>query len=129
VLRWLRRGGLLDADEAQPAEQDAERQRDALDACLRGSSLQHRSVADLYRAADVVVQPSHGEGLGLALLEAMACGRPVVGTAVTGIAEIITHAIHGLLVQNGDIAAMADAIVQCLTDKPLAAALSAAARQ
>jgi glycosyltransferase involved in cell wall biosynthesis len=129
VLRWLRRGGLLDADEAQPAEQDAERQRDALDACLRGSSLQHRSVADLYRAADVVVQPSHGEGLGLALLEAMACGRPVVGTAVTGIAEIITHGIHGLLVQNGDIAAMADAIVQCLTDKPLAAALSAAARQ
>lgn len=37
VLRWLRRGGLLDAEEAEPAEHDAEPQRDALDACLRGS--------------------------------------------------------------------------------------------
>jgi len=37
VLRWLRRRRLLDADEAEPAERDAERQRDALDACLRSS--------------------------------------------------------------------------------------------
>jgi len=37
VLRWLRRRGLLDADEAEPVQHDAERQRDALDACLRGS--------------------------------------------------------------------------------------------
>ncbi|WP_222130808.1 glycosyltransferase [Nocardioides deserti] len=61
-------------------------------------------------AADVVVAPSRWEGMALAPLEAMACGRSVVATAVPGIAEAVP-AEAGQLVPSGDVAALADAVV------------------
>lgn len=54
-------------------------------------------VADLYQAADVFLLPSVTEGLSNALLEAMACGLPMVGSRVPGIVDIIKEGTHGLL--------------------------------
>ncbi len=67
-------------------------------------------------AADVYVQPSHMEALGVAITEAMACGLPVLGTDVGGIPELVSEAT-GLLVPPADPCGMADAIER-LADDP-----------
>ncbi|MCE5203451.1 MAG: glycosyltransferase family 4 protein [Actinomycetia bacterium] len=68
-----------------------------------------------YAAADVVVVPSRYEGFGLVALEAMACGRPVVATAVGGLPEVVPPKA-GALVPPRDPAALADAIAALLGD-------------
>jgi glycosyltransferase involved in cell wall biosynthesis len=69
-----------------------------------------------YRAADVFVMPSRYELFGLVMLEAMACGVPVVATKFGGPAEVIQHGENGLLVDPNDIPALADAIAELLYD-------------
>lgn len=80
---------------------------------------------EVYAAADVVVQPSHGEGLGLALIEAMACAKPVIGTDVSGIREIVT-ADNGVLVPACDPPPLAEAIIDLLLDPKRAAQMARA---
>ncbi|MEJ7762595.1 MAG: glycosyltransferase family 1 protein [Thermomicrobiales bacterium] len=75
-----------------------------------------------YGAADVFAYPSLYEGFGLPVLEAMACGAPVVTSAVSALPE--TSGDAALLVPPGDAAALADAIRRILGDVPLAVDLS-----
>ena len=70
--------------------------------CIRDSSYVSR--CDLY------VQPSLSEGFGLALVEAMGCGVPVLATAVGGAPEIITHNVTGWLVEDSSPSSLANAI-------------------
>lgn len=83
-------------------------------------------VADWMRAADVVVVPSRREPLGLAAVEALACGTPVVASAVGGLKEVVRDAETGLLVAPEDPGALARALVR-LKDDALRARLAAAA--
>ncbi|MFG3128614.1 glycosyltransferase [Streptomyces tendae] len=77
-----------------------------------------------YRTADLVVLPSRWEGMALAPLEAMACGRPVVVTDVDGAREGLPSAlVPHCLVPPGDPAALADATAALLLDAPLRASL------
>ncbi|MFJ8807954.1 glycosyltransferase [Streptomyces sp. NPDC102490] len=77
-----------------------------------------------YRAADLVVLPSRWEGMALAPLEAMACGRPVVVTDVDGAREGLPPAlVPHCLVPPGDPAALADTAAALLLDAPLRASL------
>jgi glycosyltransferase involved in cell wall biosynthesis len=66
-------------------------------------------VAELMREADVFVLPSRFENLPVVLLEAMACGLPVVATRVGGVPEIVDSSA-GVLVPPGDVAALGSAI-------------------
>lgn len=75
-----------------------------------------RDIADILSASDLFVLPSLSEAASLTLLEAMACGTPVVVTNVGGNPEIVREGIDGLLTPRGDAAAMADAILQLLAD-------------
>lgn len=75
------------------------------------------------RAVDVVAMPSLREGLPYALLEAMALDKPVVASAVGGLAETIRHRANGLLFDPGDSNALGDALIAVLTDATLAKSL------
>jgi glycosyltransferase involved in cell wall biosynthesis len=83
-------------------------------------------VPDLLEACDVFVLPARQEGLGVAALEAMARGRPVVASAVGGLAEIVIPERTGLLVPPDDAAALAAALDRLLADPGLARRLGAA---
>jgi D-inositol-3-phosphate glycosyltransferase len=61
-----------------------------------------RELADWYRAADVVLVPSHSESFGLVALEAQACGTPVVAAAVGGLRTAVRDGVSGVLVEGHD---------------------------
>jgi len=70
----------------------------------------------LFFCADLFLLPSEQESFGLTALEAMNCGVPVIGSAVGGMPEVITHGETGYLFPVGDIASMAAHAVALLTD-------------
>jgi len=79
-----------------------------------------------YRAADALAFPSVKEGFGLAVLEAMSAGVPVVTSDLPVFREYLVPGRDALLVPVGDVDALADALLAVLTDGPLRAALVAA---
>jgi glycosyltransferase involved in cell wall biosynthesis len=70
---------------------------------------------------DVAVLPSYFEGMGRVLLEAMAMEKPVVGTRVGGIPDLIEEGLNGFLVSPGSRKELASTILKILSDKALAA--------
>jgi len=86
-------------------------------------------VPDLLRSSHIAVQPSFGEGLGLAALEALSTGLPIVASRTTGLTEFIRDAENGLLVAPGDVAGLAAAITRLVTDQNLRAQLGAEGRR
>jgi len=79
----------------------------------RNSSIRHiplqsaEKLRELYWQADLFVLPSVQEAFGLVLLEAMACGVPVIASRNTGAPDVIDHGQNGFLFDSGDIAALA----------------------
>ncbi|MGH7538571.1 MAG: N-acetyl-alpha-D-glucosaminyl L-malate synthase BshA [Gemmatimonadales bacterium] len=80
-------------------------------------------VADILRGADLFLLPSETESFGLAALEAMACGVPVIATSVGGLPEVVVEGASGFLVPVGDVAAMTERAIEVLTDAARLAAL------
>jgi colanic acid/amylovoran biosynthesis glycosyltransferase len=76
-------------------------------------------VEEEMQRADLLCVPSYREALGVANLEAMACGLPVISTQVGGIPEVLDHGRCGWLVPPGDPVALAEAIRECLTNPNL----------
>lgn len=82
--------------------------------------LGHRTdVPELLAASDFVVMPSQTEGLGLAAIEALAAGRPVVAFDVGGLREVVTDGADGRVIRAGDQDAFVEAIVTLLSDQHL----------
>ncbi|NHQ60693.1 N-acetyl-alpha-D-glucosaminyl L-malate synthase BshA [Chlorobium sp. BLA1] len=73
-------------------------------------------IVPLLSMADLMLMPSNAESFGLAALEAMACGVPVVATMAGGFPEFILPGRHGYLLAPGDIAAMTEKSLLLLTD-------------
>ena len=84
-------------------------------------------IAVCLAAADVLAAPSRNEGMGRALVEAMALGVAVVGAEVGGIPAVVADGETGWLVPPGDTAALAAALVELGRDEALCAKLGAAA--
>ena len=82
-----------------------------------------------YEAADLFVLPSGGEGLPMALLEAMSHGKCVLATNVPGNWDVVKDGVNGALVDAGDPAELAHRIDALLADEQLRARLGARARQ
>ncbi len=77
-------------------------------------------VRSLLAGLDLFVLASREEGLGTALLEAMAAGVPVVATSVGGIVEVVEDSVSGILAPPGDVDRLADSIVTMLDNRELA---------
>jgi glycosyltransferase involved in cell wall biosynthesis len=71
--------------------------------------------ADVFRLADLYVMPSYGEGFGFVVLEALACGIPVVASTLDGTREALRYGMLGQLVDPRDARALKTAIVQGLS--------------
>jgi glycosyltransferase involved in cell wall biosynthesis len=78
--------------------------------------------------SDVFLLPSQTESFGLAALEAMACGVPVVASDVGGVSEVVVDGETGFLAAAGDVAAMARHALHLLTDEDLRLRMARAAR-
>ncbi|MDQ5835185.1 MAG: glycosyltransferase, partial [Acidobacteriota bacterium] len=86
-------------------------------------------VADVLASFDLLVSASRTEAFGMALVEAMACGVPVVATATEGAREIVADGATGLIVPIGDTCALAASVVSLLEDASRRLELGARARE
>jgi len=77
-------------------------------------------LALFYGASDVFLHAAHAENLPLTLLEAQACGTPVIATTVGGVPECVVDGVTGFLVPRGDSEAMAVKLVEMVRDGGLA---------
>jgi glycosyltransferase involved in cell wall biosynthesis len=84
---------------------------------------------ELYRQADMFCLPSHGDACPWAVLEAMACGLPVIATRTGGIPDLVIEGETGLLVPPRDHAALRAALEKACSDAALRAAMGAAGRR
>ncbi len=87
--------------------------------CLRLPGFRH-DVPALLTLMNVFVLPSHSEGMSLAMLEALAVGRPMVATRVGGLPEVLSHEQTALLVPPGEPAAITASVLRLLSDPALA---------
>jgi glycosyltransferase involved in cell wall biosynthesis len=87
------------------------------------------NVHQYLQASDIFVFPTEKEAFGISLIEAMACGLPVVSTPVGGVKDILEHQQNGLVVQPGDFQQLFEALDVLITDSSLSARLGQAAWQ
>ena len=89
-----------------------------------------KDIAGVWRQADIAVVPSFGgEGMPRAMLEAGACGRPLVASDIPGCREFVRHGVEGYLVPPGDPGALAVALGRLASDSRLRLQAGSAARQ
>ena len=89
----------------------------------------HASVDELLSCCDLFLLPSESESFGLAALEAMSCGAPVVATRAGGLPEVVADGEAGSLLPVGDVEGMAAAGIAILSDGATWRRMSAAARE
>ena len=86
-------------------------------------------VISLLKASDIFVMPSRYEGLSIAMIEAMACGLPIVASDAPGLTDYIDHEQNGLLFPVEDHNVLAERILQLAKDEKLRNALSRGGRE
>ena len=84
-----------------------------------GGEVPHEKVLSFMQQADVFVLPSLSEGFPMVIIEALACGLPVIASRVGGVPEIITNEANGYLVEAKDTESIADNILVLLQDEKL----------
>lgn len=88
-----------------------------------------RDIENIYNQAHIIVLPSYREGLPKALIEASACGRPIVTTDACGCRDTIIPDVTGILVKPRDITSLANAIEKLIINKNLVRSMGSAGRR
>jgi glycosyltransferase involved in cell wall biosynthesis len=109
-------------------DRDLLRGFESVDVEIRGGLSDVQLAADL-KQCDLVALPSIAEGFGLVILEAMACGVPVLCTTSTGGADFITHRQNGLLIEPGSTTAIEQELVWALAHRDELFQMGQAARR
>lgn len=118
-----------DVDPANPASVSASELADwTRDPNIRWAG-HVKDIAEIWAQAHIAVLPSRREGLPMALVEAAACGRPLIATDVPGCREVVIGDKTGLLVRLDDTASLANAIKQLADSQPLRQRYGVAARR
>lgn len=86
-------------------------------------------VADLYANCGVFVQTSHHEGFGMPILEAMACGAPVVTTKAEGNEEFCKDGFNCVMVEKGDVEGVVQGIIKIMSDRQFTEQISENAKR
>jgi len=86
-------------------------------------------IAEITSLCELCILPSFFEGMGRVLLEAGACGKPVVASNVGGIPDVVVEGVTGLLVPPGDPAALSDAVLRLMREPKLIIKMGEAARK
>lgn len=102
-----------DGPDRDPAEHEVDALRLRKDVRFLGKV---ENVGDVLRGSDLLLLPSATESFGLAALEAMACGVPVIASAAGGLPEVVKDGEGGLLAPVGDVAGMTERAVRLLKD-------------
>ena len=98
------------------------------DKVIHFKNIPYNLLYQLFSIADISVTPTLGEGIPTVILEAMACGKPIVASRVPGIVEIVRHGKNGFLVEPANSKAIADAILE-MYDKGLLEKMGAKSRE
>jgi starch synthase len=85
-------------------------------------------LVSLYQQADLFCLPTHADTMGWAIIEAMACGTPVIATRVGAVPEVIGEDEAGVVVEPGDVTSLRSAVERLLADSGRRSLLGAAAR-
>ena len=116
-------------DDGNPTSVSSQQVRSWVDAGLVEWWGYREDIAEVLACSHIAVLPSYGEGMPKTLLEAAACGRPIVATNVSGCREVVRHGGNGLLVPVRDARALADAILALAGDPARRAAMGAEGRR
>jgi glycosyltransferase involved in cell wall biosynthesis len=136
AARQIRTSGLSarfalvgDGDDGNPASVHA----DQLQAWVQEGVIEwwgwKENMKDVYAQAAIVCLPSYREGLPKTLIEAAACGRPIVASDVPGCREVVRHGENGLLVPVRDGSALASALKQLILNSELRCAMGVRGRE
>jgi glycosyltransferase involved in cell wall biosynthesis len=87
------------------------------------------NVDEYLDASDIFIFPSFSEGMPNSLLEAMACGLPVIASKIGGVVDVVEDGKSGILFEAGDVSGLASAMVRLLNDNELRFKLGAEARK
>jgi glycosyltransferase involved in cell wall biosynthesis len=123
-LRLLLVGSFEDGD---PLPEDARKRLETHERVILAGPI--NDPAPYYAMSDLLILPSHREGLPTVILEGHAAGKPVIGASATGIVDLLVDGETGLLFPVGDISALAEAIGKLIEDKALARKLALAGQE
>jgi glycosyltransferase involved in cell wall biosynthesis len=103
-------------------------QNEMLDRVYFGGQVNQADLPGYYRASDLYLSASHSDGSSVSLMEALACGKPVLVSDIPGNQEWITPGTQGWLFQDGDINALAGGIITAFDQRQQLAGMGQAAR-
>jgi glycosyltransferase involved in cell wall biosynthesis len=87
------------------------------------------NVHEYLKASDLFVFPTEQEAFGISVIEAMACGLPVISTVVGGVKDILQHRKNGIVIEPGNFQQLYDSLYLLISDASLSASLGESARQ